>query len=29
VAERVSHFRPARDTLRIIESVVRVLAGPG
>ncbi|HJQ85197.1 MAG TPA: glycosyltransferase family 2 protein [Candidatus Binatia bacterium] len=29
VAERVSHFRPARDTIRIIETVLRVLARPG
>lgn len=28
VAERVSHFRPARDTLRIIGTVLRVLARP-
>jgi glycosyltransferase involved in cell wall biosynthesis len=29
VAERVSHYRPGRDTLRIIGSVVRLLAGAG
>jgi len=29
VAERVSHFRPGRDTLRIIGTVVRVLARAG
>jgi len=29
VAERVSHFRPGRDTLRIVETVLRVLARPG
>jgi len=29
VGERVSHFRPGVDTLRIIESVLRVLARPG
>jgi len=29
VAERVSHYRPARDTLRIIETVLRLLARPG
>jgi glycosyltransferase involved in cell wall biosynthesis len=29
VAERVSHFKPGRDTLRIIETVVRVIARPG
>ena len=29
IAERVSHFRPGRDTLRIIETVVRLLARPG
>jgi glycosyltransferase involved in cell wall biosynthesis len=28
VAERVSHFRPAVDTLRIIATVLRVLARP-
>jgi glycosyltransferase involved in cell wall biosynthesis len=28
VAERISHYRPARDTLRIIGTVVRVLARP-
>jgi glycosyltransferase involved in cell wall biosynthesis len=28
VAERVSHFRPAVDTLRIIGSALRVLAAP-
>lgn len=28
VAERVSHFRPARDTLRIVGTVLRVLAAP-
>ena len=29
VAERVSHFKPGRDTLRIIGTVVRVLVLPG
>ena len=29
VAERVSHYRPGRDTVRIIETVLRVLARPG
>jgi hypothetical protein len=29
VAERVSHFRPGLDTLRIIRTVLRVLAEPG
>jgi len=29
VAERVSHFKPWRDTLRIIGTVVRVLVLPG
>jgi len=29
VAERVSHFRPGVDTIRIIASVLRVLARPG
>jgi len=29
VAERVSHFRPGVDTIRIIGSVLRVLARPG
>jgi len=29
VAERVSHFKPGRDTLRIIGTVVRVLIWPG
>jgi len=29
VAERVSHFRPGVDTIRIITSVLRVLARPG
>ena len=29
VAQRVSHFRPGRDTLRIVETVLRVLARPG
>ncbi len=29
VAERVSHFKPGRDTLRIIRTVVRVLVLPG
>jgi glycosyltransferase involved in cell wall biosynthesis len=29
VAERVSHFRPGRDTLRIIATVLRVLFQPG
>jgi len=28
VAERVSHYRPARDTLRIIGTVLRVLGSP-
>jgi glycosyltransferase involved in cell wall biosynthesis len=28
VAERVSHFRPARDTLRIVVTVLRVLLRP-
>ena len=28
IDERVSHFRPARDTLRIIGTVLRVLARP-
>ena len=29
VAERVSHFKPGRDTLRIIETVLRLIARPG
>jgi glycosyltransferase involved in cell wall biosynthesis len=29
VAERVSHYRPGADTLRIIGTVLRVLARPG
>lgn len=29
VADRVSHYRTGRDTLRIIETVVRVIARPG
>ena len=29
VAERVSHFKPGRDTLRIIRTVVQVLVRPG
>ena len=29
IAERVSHYRPGRDTVRIIETVLRVLARPG
>jgi glycosyltransferase involved in cell wall biosynthesis len=29
VAERVSHFRPGRDTLRIIGTVLRLLVRPG
>ena len=29
VAERVSHFKPGRDTLRIIGTVLRVLVLPG
>src|SRR5207244_8733315 len=29
VAERVSHFKPWRDTLRIIGTVVRVVVLPG
>jgi len=29
VAERVSHYRPGRDTLRIIQTVVRALLGGG
>jgi hypothetical protein len=29
VAERVSHFRPWADTLRIIGIVLRLLAVPG
>src|SRR2546430_1208585 len=28
VAERVSHYRPWRDTLRVIGVVLKVLAGP-
>ena len=29
IAERVSHYRAGRDTVRIIETVLRVLARPG
>jgi hypothetical protein len=29
IAERVSHFDPLLDTLRIIGTVVRVLVSPG